>query len=300
MSNYRKIIIATCAVLLSLSWSGQLLAQDNVSQLVQRAQEAGIEKQAIAELQQRSQQRGMSEQQLQQILNAAINMAGEDLPADIAIHKALEGLSKGVPGGRIASVVDRVHQSVGEAAKIIDPWMKRPEVRQMMKRSGQPMGDREFRNELAKATSKSVMQNISSESINEVLGQLASESVLSNAGPSDVVAAMGILPDLPTASNRPDQAGNFVVRALKGGFKADELQKLPSAMKMAQQRGQLPAASVIKGVANQMRNDIPAKQILQNLFNGKVGGGPPGDIPGLNKGKGKKGQGNSGNSGGGS
>jgi hypothetical protein len=36
---------------------------------------------------------------------------------------------------------------------------------------------------------------------------------------------------------------------------------------------------VIEGVSKQMSGGIPAKQILQNLFNGNVGGGPPGNVP---------------------
>jgi hypothetical protein len=134
-----------------------------------------------------------------------------------------------------------------------------------------------------KAASKSIMQHITSETIKKVLSQIGTESVLSNTNPTDIVAAMGILPDLSASSNA-ENAGSFVVRALKGGFKAEALQKLPSAIRMAKQRSELPAASILERVSNQMREGVPARQIVQNLFEGKIGGGPPGNKPnGLNK-----------------
>lgn len=291
-TGIHKILLAGFLMFLI---SGNLYAQENnTEEWIKKAGEAGIEQSMLSELQTRIQNNKISDQQFQSIIKTAIAMSEENLPADIAIQKALEGFSKGIPSGRIASVVDQMHKSVGQAAKIVDPWMNKPAVQEMMGRSGQAMPKEKFRNELTKATSKSIMQNISAESVNQVLSQIGTQSVLANSGPSDIVAAMGILPDLPSTSKNPEMAGKFIARALNGGFKADELQKLPSAMKMAQQRSQLPAASVIEGVISQMKGNVPAKQILQNLFNGKVGGGPPGDIPkGLdNKGdRGNKGQG---------
>ena len=131
---------------------------------------------------------------------------------------------------------------------------------------------------MAKATSKSLMQNIPAETVHKILADIGSESVLSKVGPTDVVAAMGVLPDMP-APNNTKTSGAFVIRALKGGFKANDLQRLPTALKMAQHHSELPAASVLEGVASQMKHGVPARQIIQNLFNGKVGGGPPGNKP---------------------
>jgi hypothetical protein len=90
----------------------------------------------------------------------------------------------------------------------------------------------------------------------------------------------------------------MIVRSLKAGFDASELQKLPAAIKMAQQRGQLPAANVIEGISHQLNAGVPAQQILQNLFDGNIGGGPPGGTPpGLEK-RQKRGNGRGNNRGG--
>lgn len=295
MKLYTGLHIILLTGFLMFLMSGNLSAQENnTKEWIKKAGEAGIEQSMLSDLQTKIQNNKISDQQFQSIIKSAIAMSEGNLPADIAVQKALEGFSKGIPSGRIVSVVDQMHKSVGQAAKIVDPWMNKPAVQEMMGRSGQAMSKDKFRNELTKATSKSIMQNISSESVNHVLSQIGNESVLANSGPSDVVAAMGIMPDLPSTADQPQASGKFIARALKGGFKADEIQKLPSAIKIAQQRSELPAASVIEGVVNQMQGNTPAKQILQNLFNGKVGGGPPGDIPkGLdNKGdRGNKGQG---------
>lgn len=280
MKIYTKILTALFTGLIVLFVTGNLYAQDvDINTLIQEAREAGIEQTAITELQNRARERNVTDQQLGAILNSAIQMAEENLPADAAIQKALEGLSKGVPGQRIVPVIDQVYKSMGQATAIVDPWVNKPEVQKMIDRPGQSMQKEQFRNELAKATSKSMIQNTPPDAVNGILSEIGTESILSNARPSDIIAALSILSDLPSTAERPEVSGTFIVRALKGGFRADDLQKLPSAIKMAQQRSELPAASVIEGVAEQMQGGIPARQILQNLFKGNVGGGPPGNIP---------------------
>ncbi|HKK46810.1 MAG TPA: hypothetical protein VJ964_14885 [Balneolaceae bacterium] len=279
MKYFKKILPALLFGLISLSITNNAYAQKTqVGALIKQAKKAGIEQQALTDLQNRAKERGVSDQQLQAIIKTAISMSEENLPSNVVIQKSLEGFSKGIPANRIISVVRQEHQSMKQAAGIIDPWIQKSSVQQMLKHSNSQMSKQIFRNELAKATSKSIMRNMSSETINGVLSQIGNESVLSHAQPSDVVAAMGILPDLSSSANSKT-SGNFVVRALKGGFNSDDLQKLPSAMRMAQQRGELPAASVLEGVLNQMKKGVPARQIIQNLINGKIGGGPPGNKP---------------------
>lgn len=280
MKLYKEIFAILIFGTIFLGASGNIQAQQNATpNWMKKAQEAGIEQSVLSEFQEHLNNKRASEDHVASILRSALSMKEQELPADIILQKALEGFSKGVRGERIVSVIGQVQQSVVKAATIVDPWIEKPEVREMMSKSGATMPKKKFRNELTEATSKSIRQNLPLETLDHVFGELADRSVLSKTGPTEIVVAVGILPDLPSSANNPQVAGEFVVRALKGGFKANELQKLPSAMKMAQQRSQLPAASVIEGVAGQMKGNIPAKQILQNLFNGKVGGGPPGEIP---------------------
>lgn len=255
-------------------------AQDtDVSTLAERAEAAGMEQATLSELRNRAQSRGISNEQLSQILASALSLSEQNLPGQLAIDKALEGLSKGVLGERLVPAVDRVGQGMRQAAEIVDPWMERNQVQGLLKQSGQSISENRFRSEMIRAASKSFVQNVPSDNVQSIFSEIGSEEIISRSTPGDLITAVSILPDLPTTANQPKASSSFIVRALKGGFDADKLQQLPSAVKMGQQRSQLPAASIIEGVAQQMDNGTPAKQVLQNLFNGNVGGGPPGNIP---------------------
>lgn len=290
MKNLKRILSGLCLLFLI---SGNLWAQD-ITEMMRQAEEAGIDKTALTDLQNRAEERGMNNQQLSQILQTAIGMSEQNLPADIAVRKALEGLSKGITGDRLVPAIERVQQSTARAVEMIEPWMeKNADVQKMIDRSG---GSKEqFRNDMARATSKSLIQNIDAGTVSSILDEIGSESLLDDASSSDIIAAMNVLPDLPSAGNDPGKAGAFLVRALREGFKADDLHKLPSALKIAQQRSELPAASVVDGVAGQMREGVPARQILQNLFDGNIGGGPPGNVPKGLENKQNRGTGNNSN-----
>ncbi|MCW9709099.1 hypothetical protein [Fodinibius salsisoli] len=280
MKTYKQLLlfICTCGMLVL---SGQQVGAQNseLSSLFEKAKQAGVEEASLTELQDRAQAQGISSQQLRQILQSAVDMSARNLPGELAIDKALEGFSKGIPGNRIIAVLDQVQQSMVQATDIVDPWLNRPAVQEMLNQAGSSMPEQNFRNDMARAASRSLMKNVSPGNISTILSQIESDPVVSKVYPADMVAAMQILSDLPTTADQPEQSASFIIRALRGGFNANELQQLPAALKMGQQRSQLPAASVVDGVARQMEGGIPAKQILDNLFNGKVGGGPPGNVP---------------------
>ncbi|GAA5520814.1 hypothetical protein LQ318_03680 [Aliifodinibius salicampi] len=282
MKNSKLLFLSlfVCSMCLWLWPLEKVHAQNtDLSVLVERAEAAGMEQVTLSELQNRAQSQGISNEQLGQILKSALSLSEQNLPGQLAIEKALEGLSKGVPGERLIPAVNRIGQGMRQAAEVVDPWMGRNEVQGLLKQSGQSMSENGFRNEMIKATSKSFVQNVPSDNVQSIFHEIGSEEIISRSTPGDLITAVSILPDLPTTANQPKVSASFIVRALKGGFDADKLQQLPSAMKMGQQRSQLPAASIIEGVAQQMDNGTPAKQVLQNLFNGNIGGGPPGNIP---------------------
>lgn len=278
-SNLTKIIpVFLTASLIFLGAAGQTFAQQtSLAEMIQRARNAGIEQSVLDELQTRAERRGMSDQQLVAMIEPAVSLAEENLPAEHITQKALEGLSKGVDESRVISFVGRMQGSTQQAAQIVDPWIENSNVQQMIDRSNGTSA-MDVRNNMIKASSRAITQNIPVESINQILGDINDQSVLTQTTPSTIVAAIGILPDLPGAE-QAQIARSFVVRALKGGFNSDELQKLPTALNAAQQRSRLPAASILEGISSQMQGGIPARQILQNLFNGNIGGGPPGNIP---------------------
>ena len=267
---------------------------ESLDKLEERAGNAGIEQSVIDDLKAKKEARGLSNQQLANMIEPAVQLAEDNLPANHVLQKALEGLSKGVPDSRIVPYINRMTSATRQAAGVVDPWIAKPEVKQIMGGQNEPGGG--MRNRLVESSSRAITQNISPENIGQLLSDIGDKSVLSQTTGSNIVSAMDIVSDLPM-QDQPELTRSFIVRALKGGFEAGEFQKLPMALNMAQKRSQIPASNIIRGVGNQLQKGVPARDILQKLFDGNVGGGPPGDIPkGMedNPGKGNRGN-NSGN-----
>ncbi|MDZ7756571.1 hypothetical protein [Rhodohalobacter sp.] len=256
-----------------------LFAQETVESLLDRATASGIDQTRITEVRQRVQERGMSDQEFMSIIQPAIDMADENLPYEMIFEKVLEGLSKGVSTQRMAPVLSSIHENASRSAQFVDRWMQRSEVRKFVERGEGRMEREQFRNEMVKAGSKAMMQNIDEGILIETLNNV-SEGNMDKVKPSGLLAAINILGDLPNGSNSASQNARLVLRALQSGFEAGDIQKLPAALNMAQRRSQLPAAAVGKGFMEQIERGFPSERILQNMFNGQVGGGPPGNVPG--------------------
>ena len=272
---------------LLLIFAMPLMAQaQSLSDLIEQARAAGIEQSQITELQNRAEARGISEADLMNIIRPAVAMAEQNLPHDMIFEKAFEGLSKRVPAPQIQPVLNSIAESSAEAARFVDPWVQRPEVGQMLNRAGDRMDENRFRNEMIKASAKGLTQNFDRDVLEQTLESVAASSAMQNARPTGIITAISILSDLPTAAQQPTETARMVLSALEGGFDASDLQKLPGAMNMAQRRAQLPAQAVAEGLRRQLEGGFPASQILQNLFNGEIGGGPPGNVPpGMERGR---------------
>lgn len=267
------------AVLLMLVPVTEPAEAQTLTEVKEQARAAGIDQSLIAELEERAGARGISEDALAGIVGQAVAMAGQNLPYEMIFDKAFEGISKGVPAGRMQPVLSSIAQSSAQSAEIVDRWIDNPGIGRMLDRTGERMDRQTFRNEMIKAGSKGLMQNFDRQVLEQTLESVASESVLERSRASGIITAVNILSDLPEAAEQPAGASRIVLRALEGGFNASELQKLPGAMNMAQRRSQLPAQAVAQGLARQLQGGLPASQILQNLFNGEIGGGPPGNVP---------------------
>ena len=249
-----------------------------LSALIQQARDAGIEQSRISDLQNRAEVRGISDEDLMAIIRPAVEMAEKNLPHEMIFEKAFEGISKNIPVQRIEPVLQGIMQSSERAAGYVDQWVTRPEVGNMLQRSGERMDQQRFRNEMVRAGSKTLSRDFDGDTFSETLSALADEGILDRARPSGILAAVNVLSDLPSAAQEPAKTARIILNALEGGFDAADLQKLPGAMNMAQRRSQLPAAAVADGLSRQLQGGFPASQILQNLFNGEVGG-PPGNVP---------------------
>jgi len=283
MENLKLYISKLSAALLFVLMLGlpAFTAAQNgtLSELIEQAREAGIEQSRIADLQDRAEARGITDDQLMQIIAPAVSMAEKNLPHEMIFEKAFEGISKNVPFQRMQPVFNSIVESSEQAAGVVDEWVTRPEVGQMLQRSGERMDQNRFRNEMVRAGAKTLSQNFDGEILRETLNSISEGRIMENTRPSSVLAAVNVLSDLPSAAQEPTETARIVLSALAGGFDAADLQKLPGAMHMAQRRSELPATAVAEGLSRQLQGGLPASDILQNLFNGEVGGGPPGTTP---------------------
>ncbi|MCH2449565.1 MAG: hypothetical protein MK198_05405 [Gracilimonas sp.] len=274
----KMVRLALVSIIMSLPFS--LFAQQNsLSVLTQKATELGLDASYISKLQERAEANGISNDQLSEILKPAVALAEENLPFDMILQKTSEGMAKGVPIDVLLNVLEGLKVSTQNAAPIVNNWIQKPGVQNMANRSG-PESAQEFRNNMLKVTARALNQGFSENVLNGFLDELDNQDLLSNISRNEVVTSLTILPDLPTSAENQQLTTELVIRSLKGGFDSTDLQKLPSAMKIAQNKGQIPAGNVLNGILDRIQSGSPASEILQGLFNGKIGGGPPSGLPG--------------------
>lgn len=253
--------------------------QTSLSILTQKASELGIDESYITRLQERAKASGISEDQLAEILEPAVTLAEGNLPFDMILEKTSEGLAKKVPSHVLLNVLQGLQEATQQSVNIVDPWMQKPGVQNMLERTESEESVQQFRNNLLKSTGRALNRGLSEQSVTDFMNELNNDELLSKVNANEIVTSLTILPDLPTSSDNPELSGKLIIQSLKGGFKSADLQKLPSAMQMAQSRGQLPAGNIVNGIFQQLEIGAPATNILQGLFDGKIGG-PPAGVPG--------------------
>lgn len=275
--NSRKItLLAVLTVMLLMPFA--VFAQLGDNAMLERGLSSGLDQAQLERVLERANERGIEQGDLARLLEPAFELAERNLPSDYMMQKLVEGFAKGVPAGRMMPLMNSIQENTPRAVSITDNWTEKPEVVSFMERSGEQ--GPQFRNELVSANLKSLTQQVSPELLESVLDGIGQQSVLDRTTPRSIIAAVGILPDLPASARQSGAARSLIARAVEGGFSPPDLQKLPGAMNAAERRSQLPAASVVEGVAQQLGKGIPASQVLQNLFNGNVNPGPPANIPG--------------------
>lgn len=275
---YQTRMIVKLALMIIVMLPVSLFAQErSLQDLIDRASQAGLGADRIAEIEQRASKIGVGEQDLATLLEPVVELAEQNLPADFVIQKMMEGFAKNVPAGRMAPVLQSIREKTPQAASLADNWIGKPEVTAFMNSVGENRS--RFRRDLISANLKSLTQNVDASLVEDVLNELGQESILRNRSPQAVVAAVSVLPDLPASLLQAGEVRGLLARAVGSGFSAADLQKLPGAMNAAERRSQLPAAAILNGMSDQIGNGIPANQILQNLFNGNINAGPPQGIP---------------------
>ncbi len=271
-----KTLLAVVTLILLMPFSAY--AQQGNSAMLDRGLASGLDQAQLERVLERANERGVDQGDLARLLEPAFGLAERNLPSDYIMQKLMEGFAKGVPAGRMMPLMNSIQENTPLAVSIADNWTGKPEVASFMERNGER--GPQFRNELVSANLKSLTQQVGPELLESVLDGIGQQSILEKTTPRSIIAAVGIIPDLPASARHGDATRSLISRAVEGGFSASDLQKLPGAMNAAERRSQLPAASVVEGVAQQLGSGIPASQVLQNLFNGNVNPGPPANIPG--------------------
>lgn len=286
--SFRKwsVLALVLTAVLSASLFNPALAQHETAEyraVQEQATAAGIDAERLESLIVRAQQRGVSPDQLQGMIGPAITLAENDLPYQSVLQKTLEGMAKRVPAGNIRMVTENIAGGITRAADVIDPWMARSEVGAMVAavRGGRETGvaAREFRSTFIEHASYAFQQDTEEQTVREFLDQALTPNVVERHAIASVAAGLRALPEMPTSQENPGTSIRLLVRALDAGFSPGEIQQLPDAFRSAQFHSQLPADRVARGLDHQLLENIPAAHILENLFQGNVGGGPPGFTP---------------------
>ncbi len=251
--------------------------------VLEQGKAAGIDADRLEGLITRAQQRGVSPDQLQSMVGPAVELAQNDLPYASVLQKALEGMAKRVPAGSIRMVTEDIAGGITRSAAIVDPWLARSEVAAMAsagrgdRETGAMM--REYRRSFIEHGSYAFQQNTEEQTVRDFLDQSLTPNVVERNAIASVAAGLRALPEMPTSQDDPGTSIRLLVRALNAGFTPGEIQQLPDAFRSAQFHSQLPADRVARGLDHQLSENIPASHILENLFQGNVGGGPPGFTP---------------------
>ena len=164
-------MIMKLAVLLILIMPAALIAQQrSLQDLMVRASAAGFGADRIAEIEQRAASSGMGELDLAALLEPAVELAEQNLPADFAIQKMMEGFSKNVPAGRMTPVLQLIREKTPLAASLADNWIEKSEVTVFMNSLGE--NQVRFRRDLVSANLKSLTQNVDAGLLEGVLNEL--------------------------------------------------------------------------------------------------------------------------------
>ena len=273
MKSFRYIsLVFVAGLLILLVLPSAVNAQvAGTEELAEQAREAGIEQTLLDELSNRAAKHGAGEESVAAIIHSATELANNNLPYDMIFNKAFEGLTKGVPAGRIEAAILNMKQRIGEAAGVVDPWLQNdPDL------PFNPNENPSFRNGLVVAVSNVMNNEASADAAGDMLRSLSEASLPAGVGPAEIIAAVRIVPDMTSFTGQPESTTRFVLRLVKGGFNAAEMLKLPTAMRYYQGRNQLPASALMETVSGQLQG-VPAARIIQNLMtNTAIQQGPQG------------------------
>ena len=254
--------------------------------VIKRAIDAGIDAGRIERLVDRAQSREVSPDQLQHILNPVISLAEMDFPYHLMMHKAAEGLAKQVPAPGIRFVLDQMQTSMVRSAAVIDPWIGRQEVQHLIEAGrgarASDAASKHYRDKFLESTSHFLQKDADDVILREFLNEVSSTVILKNGDLASIAAGLQVLYEMPMTQDNPGLSVRLLTGAMNAGFTASEIRKLPDALRSAHIHSHLPMEKIAGSMDQQLHDNVPAVHIMENFFQGNVGGGPPGlSMPGL-------------------
>lgn len=253
----------------------------SLDELVERGEQAGIPRDRMDQIIARGEDRQIAPEEISGLLELAVDLAEDNLPYDMILQKSMEGLAKRVPGAQIQQVATNLKEGIGRSAEMVDPWLEQESVSSAIEQQfrDRQQGRAQVRENLVRGSAQAIQQNVSEEVISALLDDVSRLAQDRSVSLPALAAGLHVLPDIPTTERDPDLSREIVSRAVTLDFTSQQVQQLPTAMRSAQIFGQLPAEAVGRGVAQQMDRGLTGRQIMENLFRGNVGGGPPDFIP---------------------
>lgn len=269
----KTLVIVLVLLLLPLTVAGQ-----SVDELVERGKQAGMDAELLANLERRSAGAGLSVAETAQLIEPAVQLAEQELPATAVVQRALEGLARRVPHDRIVEVLGRLQDATERAGATGESWLARADVQAMFGEGVSP-GESQARTAILEGLAQAYTRDVPAEALESALNRIPSHVEPGRTSPTAVGAALQVLADLSISSREPELAAGLLSQALNSGFAARDLRRLPGALEAAERRGDLPAEAAARGALAEMAMGTPAANVLENLFQGQIPGQPPGGTP---------------------
>jgi hypothetical protein len=289
------IVRKACSVYLALTAIATTgLIGQSIDELSARARAAPVDSELLEEVLTRARVMGLEDGATVALLMPPVELAEAGLPSHMVMQKVLEGLAKGIAPGRVAGVLEQMKETLDRAVVMADPWLVRSEALGAIESGAQTGSDRgsAVRAAILESIGHALFRGASELSIQTLLDRVSVQAAGRGLSALGLAVAIEVLPDLPISAQAPEMAAEIVLEALLSGFAPGELRELPAALVVAERRGQLPAEAVARGALGQLRADLPAATVLQNLFNGEFPGNVPFEVPpGLEQARKAKGKG---------
>ncbi len=290
--------IATGLLFFALVLPGSVQGQAPVQPLIEQGRTAGADADLMQTVASRAQEAGMSAEATTDLLEPALRLAEQDLPATPLLNKTLEGLAKQVPAQRMTPVLQRFQDHTQQAGVLVSKWGERAAVQRMLGESNGAPAKAE-RNQLIMNIAEAQQQDLPLEHVERFLDGLPEAAQRRSIALSEVTTAVSVMPDLPAVQDRPDLGQQVLTAALNAKYDAQSLRQLPAALEQAQQASQRPPPAIARETVQAISRGTPASNVLRNLFQGTlpgddppsgVGEGSPGPPPGQGKPPGENGR----------